>query len=969
MRKLSFFAKYFLPVSALIIGVGATLGQQMDSATVQAASPNYNTWDYADLNYIVDEGGRPSEVEKKTSDFYFANQVDHASYARFIIYSDIARAGAVQIFNNGAGGYNSLFLNGTRIDYQDWGNYLFNYNINFNAGKNTFLLNMHHTGWSPNGGIGSIVLSDELSIVSTHTPDVEGETYYANNLHTQRAKVYYKDSLNNIFDPNFDLDRIIPQKDGDPLVFTVNNASETEYFLDLSSWSSVSKTIDVKVDNNATQTITVPSYTEDTDYSIGNIGSGEHTVTVTTSENTARVGVRKLFTIANKVTVTFNSNGGSSVAPMSVVAGSTIVAPTAPTKDNAIFAGWYKDSELTDPFDFDNDTVDEDITLNAKWENFQVIAAEDLEDYVLVSGRRSMVNDTMALDFGLSSLEFDITGGGSLYLDINLTSNNNSTKLAVEVDNSFTEFKDLSLGQNHVCVASSLSASKHNIKVYKTTQANNNLMEVISLTASENAVIEKPAPKDLKIEVIGDSIAAGEYYTGSAMAHNAYYGFPKYLKDAFNADVQLVATAGIGLYAGYVNGSPTTDQQMEDIYDYNNYYRSNSSTDLDTTKFVPDVVVINLCGNDLGSWISQTLGYNEDTVVARMGPFIEKLHTYYPNAKIVWVYGEFINRGFKDKLATAVNAYDYASFLYTPKFAGSTANVDDHPSQAEYVEIADLVATEVTRSLNKNVPMQYRLQNPLTEHLFYECEDGRVDGANDNYNAGGNWSNDRGVGDMQTGGSVEIDVSVTRTSEYALKLGGAGGNGNVILKVDGELLTDSVIYNTGDWHPSGVCKSFVNIGNITLTKGEHTLRFEKSTNGGYINYDYIELIEDNALACETFYQEFMKKTQDECTSSVLSHDFDTDLWDELKTSFLALDSTNREYLKDTYDDLVARYTLIIANYHLDNFLVDGEGNLVVNNVRPIFYTNTFNPTLIIIMSAISVSLLTVLIIRRRKHEN
>ena len=68
--------------------------------------------------------------------------------------------------------------------------------------------------------------------------------------------------------------------------------------------------------------------------------------------------------------------------------------------------------------------------------------------------------------------------------------------MVATINDSFTEFKDLSLGQNHVCVASSLSASKHNIKIYKTTQASNNLMEVISLTAGENAVIEKPAPKD-----------------------------------------------------------------------------------------------------------------------------------------------------------------------------------------------------------------------------------------------------------------------------------------------------------------------------------------------------------------------------------------------------------------------------------------------------------------------------------------
>ena len=65
--------------------------------------------------------------------------------------------------------------------------------------------------------------------------------------------------------------------------------------------------------------------------------------------------------------VTFESNGGTTVSGKTIDKGSKVSAPTAPTKADCIFAGWYKDIGLTTAWDFDNDTVTEDITLYAKW--------------------------------------------------------------------------------------------------------------------------------------------------------------------------------------------------------------------------------------------------------------------------------------------------------------------------------------------------------------------------------------------------------------------------------------------------------------------------------------------------------------------------------------------------------------------------------------------------------------------------
>ncbi len=70
----------------------------------------------------------------------------------------------------------------------------------------------------------------------------------------------------------------------------------------------------------------------------------------------------------NTYTVTFDSQGGSAVAPLTNVSyGSTISAPADPTRTGYTFAGWYKDAACTNAWVFATDTVTDNITLYAKW--------------------------------------------------------------------------------------------------------------------------------------------------------------------------------------------------------------------------------------------------------------------------------------------------------------------------------------------------------------------------------------------------------------------------------------------------------------------------------------------------------------------------------------------------------------------------------------------------------------------------
>jgi len=79
--------------------------------------------------------------------------------------------------------------------------------------------------------------------------------------------------------------------------------------------------------------------------------------------------------------VTFNSNGGTAVAPIQAYYDEKINAPTVPTRSGYMFGGWYKEAALTNAWIFSTDVIQGDLTLYAKWNNpAQTITFGPLED-------------------------------------------------------------------------------------------------------------------------------------------------------------------------------------------------------------------------------------------------------------------------------------------------------------------------------------------------------------------------------------------------------------------------------------------------------------------------------------------------------------------------------------------------------------------------------------------------------------
>lgn len=112
------------------------------------------------------------------------------------------------------------------------------------------------------------------------------------------------------------------------------------------------------------------------------------------------------------LTVTFNTNGGSTVSNQYVLSGEKLTKPADPTKSGYTFSGWYKESALTNLWNFDNDTVTGNTTLYAKWTAVPVVPATYKVSFDANGGTGTMdaVSVTSGSDASLPEMGFTYTG-------------------------------------------------------------------------------------------------------------------------------------------------------------------------------------------------------------------------------------------------------------------------------------------------------------------------------------------------------------------------------------------------------------------------------------------------------------------------------------------------------------------------------------------------------------------------------
>ncbi|MBO5867200.1 MAG: InlB B-repeat-containing protein, partial [Clostridia bacterium] len=80
-------------------------------------------------------------------------------------------------------------------------------------------------------------------------------------------------------------------------------------------------------------------------------------------------------------TVSFDTDGGSTVPAQTVLNGKTANMPADPTRENSRFLGWYADSAFTAPFSFDTQIISQDTTVYARWASKAADQAEFIVNF------------------------------------------------------------------------------------------------------------------------------------------------------------------------------------------------------------------------------------------------------------------------------------------------------------------------------------------------------------------------------------------------------------------------------------------------------------------------------------------------------------------------------------------------------------------------------------------------------------
>lgn len=306
--------------------------------------------------------------------------------------------------------------------------------------------------------------------------------------------------------------------------------------------------------------------------------------------------------------------------------------------------------------------------------------------------------------FPLSNSSFEVSFYGNkltatIYCYVDPVRKGQKTYFSVTVDHR-TRTVGLDDGINELVLGERLTAGKHKASVVKLTEgreSNAGLLELKGESADGNFRFVKPPEKpSLKLEFYGDSLTTGHGVKGS----NSTTAFETVNEDPtlcyagvatklLNAQATIYAYSGISLAVEGRYYPPL----MKDVYRY--VCSSNCREEWDFSRYVPDVIVVNLGANDWSS-IKNVYWEQREEKVRKFSEayvdFIRTLQEIAPNAKIVCITDRYqIGREIDDKIEAAAKMTGvYCVELYSNS-NGSAGHPDTEAGQIAGKQLADFI--------------------------------------------------------------------------------------------------------------------------------------------------------------------------------------------------------------------------------------------------------------------------------------
>lgn len=264
-------------------------------------------------------------------------------------------------------------------------------------------------------------------------------------------------------------------------------------------------------------------------------------------------------------------------------------------------------------------------------------------------------------------------------------------QFVVELD-SLTPFKiNFTDSDSLITLADSLAAGPHALRVTYAIEGYEKHPEFRGFVIAGDNRKLLPAPKrpELKIEFIGNSITCGYgteadsgevHFSYETQNHTLSYAY--LTARALNADFNIVARSGIGVYRSY-NGARegTPEQRIPLEYDRTLIY--NPSHLWAHSSFRPDIICFNLGTND-----TSLDNYDISLFEEACKRFLAHLHLLQPQAKIVLLTGPMLHgKALEDVKDVFDRLAADADHLYRFDMSEQTGELgygaDYHPSKAQ----------------------------------------------------------------------------------------------------------------------------------------------------------------------------------------------------------------------------------------------------------------------------------------------
>jgi lysophospholipase L1-like esterase len=195
---------------------------------------------------------------------------------------------------------------------------------------------------------------------------------------------------------------------------------------------------------------------------------------------------------------------------------------------------------------------------------------------------------------------------------------------------------------NTYAIVSGLANAEHTIELVKRTEASIGYGKFLGFQFAGD-ILPAPARPARRMEFIGDSITCGtgdeaDYNSPQCTEdgwgqpyNNVRLAYGPVLARSLGAEYHVSAVSGIGLTRNY--SFQYDPRPMPEVYD-SLYFEQIQSPRWDTTKYVPDAVVIGLGTNDFSPGDSDRPTMDVDVFAKAYVQFIGTLRGYYPAAEI-----------------------------------------------------------------------------------------------------------------------------------------------------------------------------------------------------------------------------------------------------------------------------------------------------------------------------------------------